>query len=169
MEVSKSAEQRHPVYLYGTAGIGPAPEVARSTQPQNRALYQNDAAYFKNNPAENPGRLFYNPDQVCKENRVIGNCGDPIYHLTQAYYAADRAVRASGFDLSGRFGNAGQWAMHFAPISLNVLLLQMAEDIDQLSVVAGLPPPSGKEALDSRRQFLARYFVRGRTTDMPID
>ncbi len=151
---------RHPVYLYGTAGIGPAPEVARSTQPQNRALYQNDAAYFKNNPAENPDRLFYNPDQLCKENLALGNCGDPIYHLTQAYYAADRAVRASGFDLSGRFGDAGQWAMHYAPISLNVLLLQMAEDIDQLSIVAGLTPPSGKEALNSRRQFLARYFAR---------
>ena len=150
----------HPVYLYGTAGIGPAPEVARSTQPQNRALYQNDASYFKNNPAENPDRLFYNPDQFCKENRAVGNCGDPIYHLTQTYYAADRAVRASGFDLSGRFGNAGQWAMHYAPISLNVLLLQMAEDIDQLSSVAGLPPPSGKDALNSRRQFLARYFAR---------
>ena len=151
---------RHPIYLYGTAGVGPAPEVARSTQPQNRALYQDDAAYFKNNPAENPGHLFYNPDQLCKENRAVGNCGDPIYHLTQSYYAADRAVRASGFDLSGRFGDAGQWAMHYAPISLNVLLLQMAEDIDQLSIVAGLTPPSGKDALNSRRQFLARYFAR---------
>ena len=50
--------------------------------------------------------------------------------------------------------------MHYAPISLNVLLLQMAEDIDQLSIVAGLTPPSGKDALNSRRQFLARYFAR---------
>jgi alpha,alpha-trehalase len=151
----------HPVYLYGTAGIGPAPEVARSTQPQNRALYQNDASYFKNNPAENPNRLFYNPDKICEDNRAIGNCGDPIYHLTQTYYAADRAVRASGFDLSGRFGNAGQWAMHYAPISLNVLLLQMAEDIDQLSTMTGGSLPNGKEMLDRRREFLARYFARG--------
>jgi len=149
-----------PIYLYGTAGIGPAPEVARSTQPQNRALYQNDASYFENNPAENPNRLFYNPDTVCKDNRAIGNCGDPIYHLTQSYYAADRAVRASGFDLSGRFGNAGQWAMHYAPISLNVLLLQMAEDIDQLSTMTGGSLPNGKEMLDRRREFLARYFAR---------
>lgn len=151
----------HPIYLYGTAGIGPAPEVARSTQPQNRALYQNDASYFEKTPAENPDRLFYNPDQACKENRVIGKCGDPVYHLTQSYYAADRAIRASGFDLSGRFGNAGQWALHYAPISLNVLLLQMAEDIDQLSIMAGQPPLNGEEALGKRRQFLARYFARG--------
>jgi alpha,alpha-trehalase len=150
----------HPVYLYGTAGIGPAPEVARSTQPQNRALYRDDASYFKNNPAENPDRLFYNPDQLCQRNRAVGNCGDPIYHLTQTYYAADRAIRASGFDLSDRFGNAGQWAMHYAPISLNVLLLQMAEDIDQLSTVAGQPPPYGEEMLNRRRQFLSRYFAR---------
>ena len=150
----------HPVYLYGTAGIGPAPEVARSTQLQNRALYQNDASYFKNNPSENPDRLFYNPDQSCEGNRAVGNCGDPIYHLTQNYYAADRAIRASGFDLSSRFGEAGQWAMHYAPISLNVLLLQMAEDIDQLSTMVGQSPASGEEMLNRRRQFLTRYFAR---------
>jgi len=151
----------YPVYLYGTSGIGPAPEVARSTQPQNRALYRNDASYFEETPTENPDRLFYNPDQTCKEHRVVGNCGDPIYHLTQSYYAADRAIRASGFDLSGRFGNAGQWALHYAPISLNVLLLQMAEDIDELSSMTGQSLPHGKEVLAKRRQFLARYFARG--------
>jgi alpha,alpha-trehalase len=149
----------HPVYRYATSGIGPAPEVARSTQPQNRALYQDDASYFKNTPAENPDRLFYNPAKLCKDNQAVGNCGDPIYHLTQAYYAADRAIRASGFDLSGRFGNAGQWAMNYAPISLNVLLLRMAEDIDQLSSMAGQTPPNGQETLRKRRQFLARYFA----------
>lgn len=151
---------QHPVYRYATSGIGPAPEVARSTQPQNRALYRDDASYFKNMPAENPGRLFYNPDETCKDNRAVANCGDPTYHLTQAYYAADRAVRASGFDLSGRFGNAGQWAMNYAPISLNVLLLQMAEDIDRLSIITGQSPPNGQEMLKKRREFLARYFAR---------
>ncbi len=148
------------VYLYGTDGIGPAPEVARSTQPQNRDLYRQDDKYFKENPAANPNRLFYNPDHICETGQPIGNCGDPIYGLTQAFYAADRAIRASGFDLSARFGKEGEWAMRYAPISLNVLLLYMAEDIDRLSVMTGKPTPHGNESLQARRQFLARFFAR---------
>jgi alpha,alpha-trehalase len=50
--------------------------------------------------------------------------------------------------------------MHYAPISLNVLLLQMAEDIDQLSIGSGQSPPNGEEELGNRRRFLARYFAR---------
>ena len=149
-----------PVYLYGTDGVGPAPEVARSTQPQNRTLYKDVADGFEKNPATNPDRLFYNPDQVCQANRAIGNCGDPTYHLTQAYYAADRAIRASGFDLSGRFGGAGEWAMNYAPISLNVLLVQMAADIDRLSILVGEPAPFADAPLAARRQFLASFFAR---------
>ncbi|MCG8543705.1 MAG: alpha,alpha-trehalase [Alphaproteobacteria bacterium] len=151
----------HHVYMYGTDGVGPPPEVARSTQPQNRDLYRESASYFKNDPAANPGRQFYNPNRVCDANQPVGNCGDPTYGLTQAYYAADRAVRASGFDLSGRFGKAGEWAMHYAPISLNVLLLRMAEDIDLLSRMVGETAPYGPEYRLARRQFLAGFFARG--------
>ena len=152
--------QNHPVYLYGTDGIGPAPEVARSTQPQNRTLYKDFASYFEDHPAANPARLFYNPDRLCNGPEPAGGCGDPTYGLTQAFYAADRAVRASGYDLSGRFGEAGEWTMHYAPISLNALLLRMAEDIDALSVMVGKPAPHGAEVLEARRRFLAEFFAR---------
>ena len=152
--------RRYPVYLYGTDGIGPPPEVARSTQPQNRDLYRQAARYFKSNAAANPGRRFYNPERMCKTRRPIDNCGDPTYGLTQAYYSADRAVRASGFDLSGRFGEAGEWTMHYAPISLNVLLLRMAEDINFLSTLAGESAPYGKAFLKVRKRFLANFFAR---------
>jgi alpha,alpha-trehalase len=150
----------YPVYLYGTDGIGPPPEVARSTQPQNRELFRQAARYFKNTPLANPDRQFYNPERVCQTDQPIDNCGDATYGLTQAYYAADRAVRASGFDLSGRFGKAGEWAMHYAPISLNVLLLRMAEDIDKLSELVGEVTPYGNEYLKARRRFLASFFAR---------
>jgi alpha,alpha-trehalase len=151
---------KHPLYLYGTDGIGPAPEVARSTQPQNRALYTNFANYFERHPGANPDRLFCNPDRLCNGSEPAGGCGDPTYGLTQAFYAADRAVRASGFDLSDRFGEAGEWAMHYAPISLNTLLLQMAEDIDALSVMVGEPAGYGPQVLEARRRFLADFFAR---------
>jgi len=153
--------QRHPVYLYGTTGIGPAPEVARSTQPQNRQLYQSHARYFEAHPEANLGHLFYHPENVCAGPEPTGGCGDPVYGLTQTFYAADRAIRASGYDLSGRFGEAGEWAMHYAPISLNVLLLRMAEDIDRLAMTAGQAPPHGADALEARRRFLADFFARG--------
>lgn len=150
-----------PVYLFGTDGLGPPPEVARSTQPQNRELYRRAARYFDDNPAANPNRKFYNPEQVCETDQPADNCGDPTYGLTQSYYAADRAIRASGFDLSGRFGKAGEWAMHYAPISLNMLLLRMAEDIDALSIKVGEPAPNGNKAIQARKRFLARFFARG--------
>jgi alpha,alpha-trehalase len=152
--------RNQPVYLFGTDGIGPAPEVARSTQPQNRTLYEDAARYFANRPAANPNRLFYNPDRPCTGTVPVGGCGDPTYGLTQAFYAADRAIRASGYDLSGRFGQAGEWAMHYAPISLNALLLRMAEDIDAMSAMVGEPAPHGAEALEARRRFLADFFAR---------
>jgi alpha,alpha-trehalase len=152
--------RNQPLYLYGTDGIGPAPEVVRSTQPQNRALYTDAASYFADHPAANPNRLFYNPDQPCTATAPSGGCGDPTYGLTQAFYAADRAIRASGYDLSGRFGKAGEWAMHYAPISLNALLLRMAEDIDAMSAMVDEPAPYGAEALDARRRFLADFFAR---------
>lgn len=150
----------YPVYLYGTDGIGPPPEVARSTQPQNRNLYRQAADYFAKNPATNPARQFYNPGDICETSQPVGNCGDPTYGLTQTYYAADRAVRASGFDLSRRFGHAGEWTMHYAPLSLNMLLLRMAEDIDALSQTVGKAAPFGSEFLEGRRRFLAGYFRR---------
>lgn len=149
-----------PVYLFGTDGIGPAPEVARSTQPQERELYKNDAAYLNANPDINRENRFYNAGTTCMEFEAVGNCGDPIYGLTQDYYAADRAIRASGFDLSSRFGETGQWAMDYAPISLNVLLLAMAEDIDRLAAIAGESARSGPEVLAERRAFLAEFFRR---------
>jgi alpha,alpha-trehalase len=152
--------ETHPVYLYGTDGIGPAPEVARSTQPQNRQLYEDYATYFKTKPAANPGHRFYNPDHRCTGTEPVGDCGDPTYGLTQAFYAADRAIRASGFDLSGRFGEAGEWALHYAPLCLNVLLLHMAEDIDELSTIVGEPAPHGEAMLQARRRFLADFFAR---------
>ena len=106
--------------------VGPAPEVARSTQAQNRTLYPDAIAYFCQHPTLNPGHVFYR-----------GNCKRPynIHDLTQAYYTSDRAVRMSGFDLSGRFGAKGQYAAYAIPISLNSFLYEMGK---QLLTIAGM-------------------------------
>ncbi len=108
------------IYRYYTDGVGPAPEVARSTKSQNRRLYPDVIAYFCQHPKLNPGHVFYR-----------GDCQKPynIYNLTQAYYASDRAIRMSGFDLSGRFGVKGQYAAYALPISLNSFLYQMGKQL----------------------------------------
>ena len=107
-------------YCFHTGGVGPAPEVVRSTQPQNRALYDDAALFFQKFPGENPNGMFW--DQ-----------SSPHYaHLTEKFYAADRAIRASGYDLSGRYGAQGQHALDYAPVSLNTLLFQMGSDLKKL-------------------------------------
>jgi alpha,alpha-trehalase len=115
----------HSVYLYHPDGVGPAPEIVHSQIPGNENLYRNDAAYFKANPNENPDNRFYDPKG-----------GDPTFHLTQDFYLADRSVRASGYDLSGRYGDVGQHAADYSPVALNMLLLAMAKDMNKMSQIA---------------------------------
>jgi len=50
-------------------------------------------------------------------------------NLTQKFYASDRAVRATGFDLSIRYGMQGEYATNYAPTDLNTLLYQMGKDL----------------------------------------
>lgn len=149
-----------PVYLYVTDGVGPVPELARSTQREDRDVYRKAAEYFEAHPDINAGNRFHNRNRMCFGSQPSGNCGDPVYRLTQDFYAADRARRAAGFGPSGRFGGEGEWAADYAPLDLNVLLLETAEDIDQLSQAIGEPAPTGAEALAARRSFLQRYFAR---------
>ena len=100
---------------YYTAGEGPCPEVVFSAAPGNRILYNKVyASYFQKHPDKNPNSIYYNS----KTNELTG-----------WFYKNDRAVRASGFDLSERYGNAGQECLDFCPVALNSLLYQMAEDI----------------------------------------
>ena len=100
---------------YYTDGEGPCPEVVFSASPGNRALYNpNFTTFFKSSPIQNPKEIYYNP---------------ATDELTGWFYKNDRAVRASGFDLSQRYGNAGQRILDYSPVALNSLLYQMAEDI----------------------------------------
>ena len=113
-------------YCFHTGGVGPAPEVVRSTQPQNRALYDDAALFFQEFPGENP------IDPVTG-NGMFWDKSSPYYaQLTEKFYAADRAIRASGYDLSGRYGAQGQHALDYAPVSLNTLLFQMGLDLKKL-------------------------------------
>ena len=112
-----------PACRYYTEGVGPAPEVAKSTAPQNRQLYPQAARFFEAYPEENPRRPF------SLRNLYWNRISSDAAGLTQDFYASDRAVRASGYDLSGRYGPEGQYATDYAPVSLNSLLFQMGTDV----------------------------------------
>ena len=120
------AEKSYIAYRYYTDGVGGAPEVINSTQPQNTLLYTNAAAFFQQYPEYNPtdpdtGKgMFWNEDSTYFAN------------LTQKFYASDRAVRSTGFDLSIRYGMQGEYATNYAPTDLNTLLYQMGKDLIEI-------------------------------------
>jgi len=122
-ECESNTEKSYIAYRYYTDGVGGAPEVINSTQPQNSLLYTNAAAFFQQYPEHNPtdpdtGKgMFWNEESIYFAN------------LTQKFYASDRAVRATGFDLSIRYGMQGEYATNYAPTDLNTLLYQMGKDL----------------------------------------
>ncbi|ODN43713.1 trehalase family glycosidase [Piscirickettsia litoralis] len=102
------------LYTYGTEGYGAAAETIKSTQAQNRLLYQDAAEFFKKHPDQNPDKIYLNGQ------------------LTQNFYAADRAIRASGYDLSGRYGPQGQRALDYGNVALTSLLYKMSDQLKQV-------------------------------------
>jgi alpha,alpha-trehalase len=113
---------------YYTDGEGPCPEVVFSAAPGNRVLYSEVfASYFQRNHDKNTNSIYYDPKTK---------------DLTGWFYKNDRAVRASGFDLSERYGNAGQECLDYCSVALNSLLYQMAEDI--LAISSNINPANPK-------------------------
>lgn len=106
--------------VYYVDGIGACFEVVFSPDEINRGLYDMYAANFKNGTFQNPGNLYYNPE---------------TNELTEWFYKNDRAVRASGFDISLRFGKAGQFCLDYASIALNSLLYKMADGIEKINAL----------------------------------
>ena len=124
--IDTDSEESYIAYRFYTEGIDAAPEVVRSTQPQNKKLYTGAAAYFQNHPDENP----INPKTG---KRMFWDESSKYYaNLTDYFYKSDRAIRCSGYDLSSRYGQEGQYAINYAPISLNTLLFKMGSDVKSL-------------------------------------
>jgi alpha,alpha-trehalase len=142
------------VSLYVTDGVGPVPEITKSKVPGNKGYFQTVKTYFKTYPKANPNHRF-----MTRKNK-----------LTQLYYRSDRAARASGYDLSGRFGYVGEWVAMYAPVDLQALLYQFGRDINKLIAVAKTTSqpvttqavPGGQ--LKSMRTTLRKVFWKGKGT-----
>jgi alpha,alpha-trehalase len=133
----------HDFYIYATDGVGPAPEVAYSTSAANRALYRQVILYFKSQPQANPDHTFWRP---------LPNKSWVFNQLTNHFYQNDREVRASGYDLSGRFGAEGQLISDYGNLALTSLLYQMGED---LQTAINLTDPKAHQAsLKHLKQWL---------------
>ncbi|QSH42135.1 trehalase family glycosidase [Lentisphaerota bacterium ZTH] len=121
--IDNDNDKKYTAYRYSPEGRGPILESVRCVMPQNNQLYPDAALFFSENPDKNPVNLksnlhlFWDPE-----------CNN-YYNLTEEFYAADRAMRESGFDLSGRYGKVGQYTNYYAPVCLNSLLYRMGQDI----------------------------------------
>jgi len=68
--------------------------------------------------------------------------------LTLDFYAGDRAMRESGFDVSFRFGPFSGSTHHYAPVCLNSLLFKVERDMERFATSLG----NKKDALAWRKR-----------------
>ena len=95
---------------YYDLGEGPAPEVIASERdPGGRTHYERVREYFRS----------HHSDGIDKYYDARGD------QLTPLFYKADRAMRESGFDPSGRFGPFSIDIVDYNPVCLNSLLYLM--------------------------------------------
>jgi alpha,alpha-trehalase len=78
--------------------------------------------------------------------------------LTDDFYLGDRAMRASGFDVSFRFGPYGGATHHYAPVCLNSLLYR--EEMDLGAMAEALGRPADAELWRSRAAARQRAMMR---------
>jgi alpha,alpha-trehalase len=70
--------------------------------------------------------------------------------LTAEAYLGDRALRESGFDITGRFGRGGVEAAHHVPVCLNTLLWRLERDMAR--IFDTLDRPNTAESWRARAQ-----------------
>lgn len=109
---------------YHDTGTGPAPEVlAGKRDAAGRSHYDRIRNHFRTEAVAD-----------CDLERFYDAANDT---LTDAFYAGDRAMRESGFDLSNRFGPLNLAVVDMNPVCLNSLLYQMENDAAHIAEILG--------------------------------
>jgi alpha,alpha-trehalase len=103
--------------------------------------------------------------QLCGETKAAGTDVQPCasqqkVQLSEDYYKGDRAMRASGFDISFRFGPFGGSTHHFAPVCLNSLLYKAEMDMAEMAGILGHPDDANqwKDRARHRQAAINKYF-----------
>jgi len=155
---------------YFDSGVGPAPEVLTGEiDARGRCHYDRIREYFRTHETTD-----YDVSRFYDRTRD---------KLTDLFFVADRSMRESGFDPSGRFGPFNAGVLDFNPVCLNSLLYLMEVEAEQISRILDRSSQSAvwKERARSRRErvnrllwdeqiglYLDRDFVRGTRRPYPF-
>ena len=124
---------------YFDLGEGPSPEVLASELDESgRTHYELVRDYFRTHRVED-----YDVSRFYDKKRN---------ELTPLFYKADRSMRESGFDPSGRFGPFSADIVQYNPVCLNSLLYVMEQDMAVILEIVG----RGAEAETWRKRAEAR-------------
>ena len=157
---------------YFDVGEGPVPEMGDDPH-----YYAEVVSYLLLNP--NPSYTYFASNsggaaagigptftfQLCGETKTAGTDVQPCaaqqkIQLSKDYYKGDRAMRASGFDISFRFGPFGGSTHHFAPVCLNSLLYKAESDVAEMASILGHTDETNqwKERARQRQAAINKYF-----------
>jgi alpha,alpha-trehalase len=131
---------------YFDEGSGPAPEVEQAGHGE----YQRVKDFFRRQgPGDPAAQRSYDP---------------ATDELSDSFFRGDRAMRASGFDTTNRFGPFGADTISYNPVCLNSLLVQMETDMADMADQLGRPGEAAgwRHHAELRRQRMQRFFDRGK-------
>jgi alpha,alpha-trehalase len=105
------------------------------------------------------GQPFVRPTTAGAAKPVVEERGR-YYTLTDDFYVGDRAMRASGFDVSFRFGPYGGATHHYAPVGLNSLLYREEMDLAAMAEELGKPAEAAtwRSRGEARQTAMRRYL-----------
>lgn len=160
-------------FLAGTTGLsryydvgdGPIPEMGH-----HESYYEQVAAWVLTHPgtADYVRRAVRRVDSALPilEVRVSrdGVSSDATcIALSADYYKGDRAMRASGFDVSFRFGPFSGETHHYAPVCLNALLYKTEIDLAELGKIVGRDPKPYEDAARRRAAAMRALLWNAKT------
>jgi alpha,alpha-trehalase len=123
---------------YFDTGTGPVPEMKA-----DNAYYAGVVSWALLHPGQcdyvrtAPGEVSHSPVFHLSVAQDKTATSTQSVFLTDDYFLGDRAMRASGYDVSFRFGPFSGATHHFAPVCLNSLLYKTETDLEWMAHTLG--------------------------------
>ncbi len=108
---------------YYAEGQGPTYEAMIPDKATGKVYYDEVKGYYRQYPVSDYDvNLYYDKNKD---------------ELTPLFYANDRSLRESGFDITGQYGAFGATITDYAPVTLNSLLYKMESETQQIYALLG--------------------------------